>query len=317
MPKQIVYVHGAGPQKPASALKHDIDMALFGTDMSTTSRIGYYANVRWPSAGAPAGPALAAAVRGASRARRSKAIKATMDPTLSANDAANEIVNATLRGPGADAAAAAGAGVSAAEIAQAKRLVRQLYRTADRIAARSAAPGPLPGLALGPTFPDPIFRFVVGRFASDVIDYLYGPFKSLMQAPVFEALKKTPRPKVVLAHSLGTIITYDVLADPSMTGLSDVTLITIGCPLGIGNVQNRLRNGAGRPNPIPNGITTWSNFADRFDPVAIDQTMRDEFEPPKNLPRDEQVNNPANDNHELFGYLSILLVRDAIVAAAR
>jgi hypothetical protein len=317
MPKQIVYVHGAGPQKPASALKHDIDMALFGTDMSTTSRVGYYANVRWPSAAAPAGPALAAAVRGASRARRSKAIKATTDPTLSANDAANEIVNATLRGPGADAAAAAGAGVSAAEIAQAKRLVRQLYRTADRIAARSAAPGPLPGLALGPTFPDPIFRFVVGRFASDVIDYLYGPFKSLMQAPVSEALKKTPRPKVVLAHSLGTIITYDVLADPSMTGLSDVTLITIGCPLGIGNVQNRLRNGAGRPNPIPKGITAWSNFADRFDPVAIDQTMRDEFEPPKNLPRDEQVNNPAPDNHELFGYLSVLLVRDAIVAAAR
>ena len=100
-----------------------------------------------------------------------------------------------------------------------------------------------------------------------------------------------------------------------MTGLSDVTLITIGCPLGIGNVQNRLRNGAGRPNPIPNGVTAWSNFADRWDPVALDQTMRDEFEPPKNMPKDEQVNNPAQDNHELFGYLSVALVRDAIVAA--
>ena len=223
MPKQIVYVHGAGPQKPASALKHDIDMALFGTDLSTSSRVGYYANVRWPSASAAAGPALVAAVRGASRARRSKAIKATTDPTLSPNDAANVIVNATLGGPGAGAAATAGARVSTAEIAQAKRLVRQLYRTADRIAARSASPSPQPGLALGPTFPDPIFRFVVGRFASDVIDYLYGPFKPLMQAPVFEALNTTPRPKVVLAHSLGTIITYDVLADSSMTGLSDVS----------------------------------------------------------------------------------------------
>jgi hypothetical protein len=314
MPKQVVYVHGAGPQKPASTLKHDIDMALFGMDMSTTSRIGYYANVRWPSASAAAGPALGTAVRGASRARRSKAIKATTDPTLSPNDAANEIVDATLRaGAGG---AAAGAGVSKAEIAQAKRLVRQLYRTADRVAERSAATAPQPGLALGPTLPDPIFRFVVGRFASDVIDYLYGPFKPLMQAPVFAALRQTPRPKLVLAHSLGTIITYDVLADPSMTGLHDVTLVTIGCPLGIGNVQNRLRDGAGRPNPIPSGIAAWSNFADRFDPVAIDQTMRDEFEPPKNVPKDEQVNNSAADNHELFGYLSVLLVRDAIVAAA-
>ncbi len=316
MPKQIVYVHGAGPQKPAAALKHDIDVALFGTDLSTTSRIGYYANVRWPSASAGGGAGLAAGVRGAGRVRRSKAINETTDPTLSPNDAANKIVDATLGGPGAGAAAAAGAGASTAEIAQAKRLVRQLYRTADRIAARSSAPGPQPGLALGPTFPDPIFRFVVGRFASDVIDYLYGPFKPLMQAPVFEAIRKTPRPKVVLAHSLGTIIAYDVLADPSMTGLSDVKVITIGCPLGIGNVQNRLRNGAGRPNPIPNGVTAWSNFADRFDPVAIDQTLRTEFEPPKNMPKDEGVNNPASDNHELFGYLSVLLVRDAIVAAA-
>jgi hypothetical protein len=311
MPKQIVYVHGAGPQKPAATLKHDIDMALFGTDMST-SRIGWYANVRWPSGGASAG--LAAAVRTSGRIRRSRAIRTASDPRLSPNAAASTIVDATLRGPGAGAAAAAGAGPSAAEVAQAKALVRQLYRTADKVAARSA--GPAPSAALGPTFPDPIFRWVVGRFASDVIDYLYGPFKPLMQAPVMAALKATPRPKVVLAHSLGTIIAYDCLADPSMSGLSGVTLITIGCPLGIGNVQNRLRNGAGRPNPVPNGVTAWSNFADRWDPVAIDQTMRDEFQPPPNMPRDDQVNNSAPDNHELFGYLSVLLVRDAIVAAA-
>jgi hypothetical protein len=316
MPKQIVYIHGAGPQKPAATLKRDIDMALFGKDMATASRIGYYANVRWPSTTAAVGSGAGAAVGAASKARRTKAIKATTDPTVTPNDAANEIVNATLGGPGAGVAAAAGAGVSTAEIAQAKRLVRQLYRSADRIAERSGAPAPQPGLAMGVSFPDSIFRFVVGRFASDVIDYLYGPFKALMQAPVFEALKGMPRPKVVLAHSLGTIITYDVLADASMTGLSDVTLITIGCPLGIGNVQNRLRDGAGLPNPIPNGVAAWSNFADRWDPVALDQTMRNEFEPPRNMPRDEGVNNPARDNHELFGYLSVQLVREAVVAAA-
>jgi hypothetical protein len=314
MPKQLVYVHGAGPQKSAPVLKHDIDMALFGKDMPT-SRIGYYANVRWPSAATPASPAVTA-IGAASKNRRTSAIRATLDPSLSANDAANEIVDATLRGPGGGAVAASVAGTTPTEIAQAKRLVAQLYRRADKIAARSGALAPQPGVPLGITFPDPMFRWVVGRFASDVIDYLYGPFKAAMQAPVIAAIKATPRPKVVVAHSLGTIITYDVLADPSMTGLNNVTLITIGCPLGIGNVQNRLRNGAGRPNPIPNGMVGWSNFADRWDPVALDQTMRDEFEPPKNMPRDEGVNNAAPDNHELFGYLSVALVRDAIVAAA-
>ena len=314
MPKQIVYVHGAGPQKPAAALKHDIDIALFGKDVSA-SRMAWYANVRWPSAAATAGAGVGAALGGANRKRRTKAIRDATDPTLSVNDAANEIVDATLRGPGGPSMAAAAAGATPADIAQAKRLVAQLYRRADRIAARSGAPAPPVGMAMGPTFPDPMFRWIVGMFASDVIDYLYGPFKPQMQAPVIQAIKATPRPKVVLAHSLGTIISYDVLADPSMTGLSEVTLVTIGCPLGIGNVQNRLRNGAGRPNPVPDGITGWSNFADRWDPVALDQTMRDEFEPPKDMPTDEQVNNPARDNHELFGYLSVALVRDAIVAA--
>jgi hypothetical protein len=313
MPKQIVYVHGAGPQKPAPTLKHDIDLALFGKEMST-SRMAWYANVRWPSTAGPAGPAVAAAVGGASRKRRTTAIRTAMDPTLSVNDAANEIVDATLRGPGGPTMAAAAAGTTPAEIARAKRLVAQLYRRADSIAARSAAPGPAAGMALGPTFPDPIFRFVVGKFASDVIDYLYGPFKPLMQAPVIDALKKTPRPKVVLAHSLGTIITYDALADPSMTGLSDVTLITIGCPLGIGNVQNRLRDRAGRPNPVPPSLGAWSNFADRFDPVALDATLGNEFEP-RNFARDAEVNNDARNNHDLTGYLSVALVRNKIVGA--
>ena len=37
---------------------------------------------------------------------------------------------------------------------------------------------------------------------------------------MFAALRQTPRPKLLLAHSLGTIITYDVLADPSTNRLS-------------------------------------------------------------------------------------------------
>jgi hypothetical protein len=304
--QQLVYVHGAGPQKAAPVLKHEVDLLLFGKDMSTT-RVAHYANVRWPPTGG--GPAITAA--GSGRARRTKAIRRATDPALSSTAAADEIVNATMRGPGG---AGAAPGMSPAEIAQARKLVQQLFRRADRVASRSASP--TPGVAFGPTFPDPIFRFIVGKFASDVIDYLYGPFKPQMQAPVLEALRKTPRPKVIVAHSLGTIITYDVLSDPALGSLKDSLFVTIGCPLGIGNVQDRLRNGASRPHPVPTALNAWRNFADRFDPVALDGTLRDEFDPPKNFAKDEQVNNPARDNHELLGYLSVAIVRDAIVAAA-
>ncbi len=282
-------------------------MSLFGKDMSTT-RVAHYASVRWPPTTGGTGVAPTAS----GRARRTKAIRRATDPALTTGAAADEIVNATLRGPSVGFGAAAPP--SAQEIAQAKKLVQQLYRRADRVASRSAAP--TPGLALGVSFPDPIFRFIVGKFASDVIDYLYGPFKHQMQVPVFDALRKSPRPKVIVAHSLGTIILYDVLSDPALTGLTDNVLITAGCPLGIGNVQKRLRNGAAQPHPVPVALKAWSNFADRWDPVALEQTLRDEFEPPKNFAKDDQVNNPARDNHDLLGYLSVAIVRDAIVAAA-
>ena len=305
-PQQLVYVHGAGPQKPATALKHELDLLLFGKDMSTT-RLAHYAGVRWPPG--TGGTTIAAAASG--RERRARAIRRSTDPTLTTDAAADEIVSATLRGP---AGAGLAPGVTAAEIRRARTLVRQLYRRADRIASSSATP--TPGVAFGPTFPDPIFRFIVGKFASDVIDYLYGPFKQQMQAPVLAALSKTPKPKVIVAHSLGTIITYDVLASPPMASLKDNLLVTIGCPLGIGNVQNRLRNGAARPHPVPPALRTWRNFADRWDPVALEQTLRDEFDPPKDFATDQQVNNPARDNHELLGYLSVAIVHDTIVAAA-
>jgi len=307
----LVYVHGAGPQQPAAAFKHEADMILFGRDMPTT-RVAHYAGVRWP----PTGGGPAAAPNRVGRTRRVAAIRGSMEPQVSPAAAAAAIVDATLTAPrprGTGAAAAPPP--SPADVAAAKRLVSQLYRRADHVASHSAMVRP-PGAALGPTFPDPIFRFIVGKFASDVIDYLYGPWTEAMRAPVRQALLKSPHPKVIVAHSLGTIVLYDVLSEPAFAGFAIDLLVTVGCPLGIGNVQQRLRDGAGRPNPVPKPLHAWSNFADRFDPVALEATLRDEFDPPRDFAVDASVNNAARNNHDLPGYLQVGLVQSAIVAAA-
>lgn len=207
---------------------------------------------------------------------------------------------------------AAGGPPGATAPPEAVRLVEQLYRRADRIAVRSA---PSAGLTLGPSFPDPIFRLIVGLFASDVVDYLFGGWSERMREPVRRALLAGPKPDAILAHSLGTIILYDVLSEPALAGLRSVRLVTAGSPLGIGNVQDRLRDGSGRPNPVPAALADWSNFADRWDPVAIEATLRDEFDPPPNFATDAAVNNPAKNNHDLTGYVAVPLVRAAIVAA--
>jgi hypothetical protein len=315
--KPLVYVHGAGVQKRPKELKEECDLFVFGRVMPNT-RLAHYADVRWPPAG-PQGAVVRPGTRAADRAGRERTVRKATKPDKTARSAAAEIVAARLapgaEGDLAEASVATRAGRRrpssvTADAAAAQQLTEQLFRKADRVAARSAAPQRLAGVG----FPDPIFRWVVGAFASDVIDYLFGGFAEAMRAPVRAALLANPRPGIVVAHSLGTIITYDVLSEDAFKGFDVPLLVTLGCPLGIENVQKRLRNSAGRPNPVPKSLKAWSNFGDRFDPVTIELTIRDEFSP-GNFARDETVNNPAKNNHDLPGYLSIPVIRNAIAAA--
>ncbi|GEK04598.1 hypothetical protein NHG22_16570 [Streptomyces sp. ATE26] len=77
------------------------------------------------------------------------------------------------------------------------------------------------------------------------------------------------RPRVVIAHSLGTVVTYEALhAHPE---LSVDLLITLGSPLALPHgVFHRLQ-----PAPIadkgarPPGVAHWVNVADRGDPIAV------------------------------------------------
>jgi hypothetical protein len=318
-PLPLVYVHGAGPQQAAPAFKLELDTLLFGRDMLTT-RVGYYADVRWPPGGQPGGGVgAAAAPAGVPRQRRASAIRRAAEPGTSPRVAATEILKATLAGPLAGTAFGAAGPPDEQELANARKLVERLYAGADKVAAASAsagAPASGPHLALTPVIPDPIFRFVVGKFASDVLDYLFGPFREAMRAPVRAALLANPRPRVVVCHSLGTIITYDVLAEPALAGLDIDLLVTLGSPLAIANVQQRLRDGAGRPHPVPPEVHAWENFADFWDPVALDKSLRDDFDPPPRFAHDHLVNNPARDNHALTGYASVASIRAAITNAA-
>src|SRR5689334_2998377 len=174
-----------------------------------------------------------------------------MDPDQTPEDAAAAIVDATLT-PASQPATGGGRGAAAstattqsapsrADVRQATRLVEQLYREADRVAARSPSVSPR-GAAFGISFPDPVFRFVVGKFASDAVDYLYGPYTEAMRAPVRAAFLEPPTPRVIVAHSLGSVIAYDVLSEPALAALQVDLLVTLGTPLGIGNIPSKLRD---------------------------------------------------------------------------
>jgi hypothetical protein len=156
-------------------------------------------------------------------------------------------------------------------------------------------------------------QFAVGRLVPDVAAYFFNPrVRAAIRSRLLDVLATAAGPYVVIAHSMGTIVAYDVLH--ALGDVIDVRLwVTLGSPLGITAVQNRLA----QPLSVPHGVREWRNFADRLDPVAFDRTLSGEFEP-AGFVRDEWIINPgtlavdAFNPHSGTGYLSHPAVRDAV-----
>lgn len=115
--------------------------------------------------------------------------------------------------------------------------------------------------------------------------------------------------RVLIGHSLGSVVAYEAAcAHPEWP----ITLITLGCPLGIRNIVfDRLR-----PSPqdgrgvFPSGVSSWTNIADRGDVVALVKQLRPLFGEQVD---DQLVNNGAKA-HNVSPYLTAVETGAAIAA---
>ena len=117
---------------------------------------------------------------------------------------------------------------------------------------------------------------------------------------------------MLIGHSMGSIIAYDALRQLGARN-SDVSVdhfITIGSPLGLPHVMKKIceRHGSAR---TPTNVKRWTNFADRRDPVATDERLRDDYRGNSLGVRveddlvlnDWRVKNGADIFHKSYGYL--------------
>ena len=122
---------------------------------------------------------------------------------------------------------------------------------------------------------------------------------------------------MLIAHSMGTIISYDVLRDLGRRD-RDFPLhhyVTIGSPLGMPHVKaniHRERSYARDAVRTPTVVTErWVNYADRRDPVTIDTHLRDDFgenDAGVRVEDDIVINDYVGpkgdrDSHKSYGYL--------------
>ncbi len=171
----------------------------------------------------------------------------------------------------------------------------------------------------------PLTRLITARFVPDVTAYLFdAAARERMRAPLRAALRAERGDVVLVAHSLGSILAYDVLHE--MGSAARVRrFVTLGSPLGIEEVQDHLRqDGARRRSArnaglaLPPGVAEWVNLADRLDVVSLDATLADEAGMAAKGIRDRAVVNPARlvwkegGPHAGAGYLATPEAREEI-----
>ncbi len=105
---------------------------------------------------------------------------------------------------------------------------------------------------------------------------------------------------VVVAHSLGTVIAYDLLAHDKLEQTHDVAaLVTVGSPLGVTAIRRAVS-----PIDHPKSVRQWLNAYDDRDVVALYPLDHRHFSVSPPILNHGVVVNDSNNHHKIEGYLS-------------
>lgn len=108
--------------------------------------------------------------------------------------------------------------------------------------------------------------------------------------------KLTKEPTIVIAHSLGSVVAYNILKSDS--SLNVPLLVTLGSPLGIRTIRNKFR-----PIKHPSSVTAWYNGYDERDVVALIPLDKSNFDVEPSIINDGDLKNQTKNRHGIVGYL--------------
>ncbi|MDQ1092914.1 hypothetical protein QE400_002327 [Xanthomonas sacchari] len=291
--RTVVYIHGIGNKPPAEVLRCQWDRALFGRAMGERTRMAYWVNrERYPS---PEPGDCQDQDRG-------PVLNQAEQRVLSALGLAPQL--ADLRQL-ADTLAA-----SDAERARLQQLLDEVEAVAPPAASADVhAQGVVDVLNRA------LLKLISAALLQDVHDFFFVPARrEQMRESLLQRIRAGGGPFVVIAHSQGSLIAYDVLRELQPQDCEVSLLLTLGSPLGLPVVRSMFKEWTGTPKlPFPACVARWVNVAERRDPVALDADLGDDI-----ADADGRFHNIAGSKinpdwqhnpHSAAGYLSIPDVR--------
>jgi hypothetical protein len=157
----------------------------------------------------------------------------------------------------------------------------------------------------------------IALFTHDVYQYLKNSsIREKIEAGVSSALSSEIE-TVVVGHSLGTVVSYNLLRrEGHLRGWKVPLYVTLGSPLAVGAIRNALKSFS--PTRCPECVTHWFNAMDERDVVALYPLNAtyfplDPVEP--EIENKTDVQNPTKNRHGIGGYLDNMEVAKRIYNA--
>lgn len=287
----VIYVHGIGNKPLAEVLRRQWDNVLFGRGMGERTRMAYWVNrERYPS---PEPASIDQRDEGPMLNLAEQRVLGALGIDPSVRDL----------GKLAD---------SLAESEEERQMLRQMLAELE-----AGTPGPgtpaVKGIASG--LNRILLKMVSAALLQDVHDFFFvASERERMRRSLQERLQAGGGPFVVVAHSQGSMIAYDVLRELSASDHEVALFVTVGSPLGLPSVRSMFKRWTRKNKlPFPACVRRWVNIADRLDPVSLDHDLSDDLE----RPGDRFLNvagsgiNPdwRRNPHSASGYLSIAQTR--------
>lgn len=140
----------------------------------------------------------------------------------------------------------------------------------------------------------------IALFTNDVYQYLRNPgVRDRIETGVRAAMRPKV-PTVVVGHSLGSIVAYNLLKrDGEALDWKVPLFLTVGSPLGVTQIYKSLR-----PVRHPACAERWYNAMDPRDVVALYPLTKDTFDIDPAIENKVDVRNDTSNRHGITGYLS-------------
>lgn len=156
----------------------------------------------------------------------------------------------------------------------------------------------------------PASNFTIENFLREVFVYIARPANAKVIDGIVAA-KLTAEPTLVIGHSLGSVVAYNVIK--SQRGTLDLRgFVTVGSPLGLRAISAKLGVVDNIASPA-----AWYNAYDERDIVALNPLAKPWFAVDPKIVNNNQVKNSTDNRHGIIGYLDDKQIAAQVAAALK